>query len=155
MLESAQSLASGRAPDASGLLNLALQRQQSDQPSAPAQQLAGRVRGGNGGGAGINELFYDPLGAIKHGQRIAPIGGHRDHVHVALGSLAAQLAAERQARAMGLHVGEEQDSDFHNVHVSDSYHNKNFKGTKFRQAADVSGSAARMAAYFRWVQRNR
>lgn len=29
------------------------------------------------------ELFYDPKGAIKNGQRIPPIGGHSDHVHVA------------------------------------------------------------------------
>lgn len=29
------------------------------------------------------ELFYDPIGAIKNGNRIPPIGGHSDHVHVA------------------------------------------------------------------------
>lgn len=29
------------------------------------------------------ELFYDPKGAIKNGQRIPLIGGHADHVHVA------------------------------------------------------------------------
>lgn len=29
------------------------------------------------------ELFYDPQGGIKHGNNIGPIGGHRDHVHVA------------------------------------------------------------------------
>jgi len=29
------------------------------------------------------ELFYDPLGGIKHGQQIGAIGGHSDHVHVA------------------------------------------------------------------------
>ena len=29
------------------------------------------------------ELFYDPLGAIKHGAPIPPIGGHTDHVHIA------------------------------------------------------------------------
>lgn len=29
------------------------------------------------------ELFYDPLGGIKYGQEIGPIGGHSDHVHVA------------------------------------------------------------------------
>jgi hypothetical protein len=29
------------------------------------------------------ELFYDPLGGIKHGQQIGAIGGHGDHVHVA------------------------------------------------------------------------
>jgi hypothetical protein len=29
------------------------------------------------------ELFYDPSGGIKHGRSIGPIGGHRDHVHIA------------------------------------------------------------------------
>ena len=29
------------------------------------------------------ELFYDPLGAIKNGAPIPPIGGHVDHVHIA------------------------------------------------------------------------
>ena len=29
------------------------------------------------------ELFYDPAGGIKHGRNIGPIGGHRDHVHIA------------------------------------------------------------------------
>jgi hypothetical protein len=29
------------------------------------------------------ELFYDPQGGMKHGRNIGPIGGHRDHVHVA------------------------------------------------------------------------
>ena len=35
--------------------------------------------------AGTNptELFYDPSGGIKHGRSIGPIGGHRDHVHIA------------------------------------------------------------------------
>jgi hypothetical protein len=29
------------------------------------------------------ELFYDPMGGIKHGRNIGPIGGHGNHVHVA------------------------------------------------------------------------
>jgi len=29
------------------------------------------------------ELFYDPMGGIKHGRQIGAIGGHRNHVHVA------------------------------------------------------------------------
>lgn len=35
-------------------------------------------------GQSPKELFYDPRGAIKNGQAIAPIGGHSDHVHLAL-----------------------------------------------------------------------
>ena len=29
------------------------------------------------------ELFYDPMGGIKHGRNIGAIGGHGNHVHVA------------------------------------------------------------------------
>jgi hypothetical protein len=29
------------------------------------------------------ELFYDPMGGMKHGRNIGAIGGHRNHVHVA------------------------------------------------------------------------
>lgn len=34
-------------------------------------------------GKGVRELFYDPEGAYDNGRRIPPIGGHRDHVHIA------------------------------------------------------------------------
>jgi uncharacterized membrane protein len=34
-------------------------------------------------GTAPTELFYDPLGGIKHGQSIGAIGGHMDHVHIA------------------------------------------------------------------------
>lgn len=35
--------------------------------------------------AGTNptELFYDPIGGMKHGRNIGPIGGHSNHVHLA------------------------------------------------------------------------
>jgi hypothetical protein len=29
------------------------------------------------------ELFYDPMGGMKRGRNIGPIGGHANHVHVA------------------------------------------------------------------------
>ena len=29
------------------------------------------------------ELFYDPVGGVKHGKDIGAIGGHSDHVHIA------------------------------------------------------------------------
>lgn len=29
------------------------------------------------------ELFYDPMGGMKHGRNIGAIGGHGNHVHVA------------------------------------------------------------------------
>ncbi len=36
-------------------------------------------------GPGISELFYDPGVSIKDGSRTSSIGGHSDHVHVAVG----------------------------------------------------------------------
>lgn len=35
-------------------------------------------------GSHLLELFYDPLGAVKNGARIPAVGGHSDHVHIAL-----------------------------------------------------------------------
>lgn len=29
------------------------------------------------------ELFYDPMGGIKHGRQVGAIGGHGTHVHLA------------------------------------------------------------------------
>lgn len=34
-------------------------------------------------GTNPSELFYDPMGGMKHGRNIGAIGGHGDHVHVA------------------------------------------------------------------------
>lgn len=35
-------------------------------------------------GTSPRELYYDPLGGIKDGQQIGAIGGHSDHVHLAM-----------------------------------------------------------------------
>jgi hypothetical protein len=102
----------------------------------------------------IRELFYDPLGGIKNGHEIGAIGHHETHDHVAMATLAAQLAVEQHARQMGMHVGEEQNADVHPVHVHDSYHYRNFPHSRYREAADVSGSPAQMAAFYRWVKAN-
>ncbi len=32
---------------------------------------------------GPTELFYDPMGGIKHGRNVGSIGGHGTHVHLA------------------------------------------------------------------------
>jgi hypothetical protein len=159
MLQQSAATAAGAPPDSSGLVALAMARRQLDaaQQSYGHQPTKGPLvpKGGGAPASGkINELFYDPLGGIKHGKQIGAIGHHTDHVHVALGSLQSQLAAERRARAMGLRVGEEQDSDFHNVHAANSYHNRDFPGTHFRQAADVSGAPQSMAAFYKWIASN-
>jgi hypothetical protein len=52
--------------------------------SGPTPQMAAYYRAiKRRYGSNITELFYDPLGGIKHGQEIGAIGGHSDHVHVA------------------------------------------------------------------------
>jgi hypothetical protein len=160
LLESSNELAAGHLPDSNTLLGaLAAQREMASQPSPQAQQVASQVQGiggpRGGGGQGINELFYDPLGAIKNGQAIHAIGGHNDHVHVSLKSEAAQRAAIAQAQRMGLHVGQDTDRNVTQVHVSDSYHYRHYrKGDPLRMAADVSGDAGKMSAFYRWVARN-
>lgn len=104
---------------------------------------------------GINELFYDPLGGVKYGKQVGAIGHHSDHVHFSLADEAAQKRALAMARRMGLHVGEESDSDVHPVHVQNSFHYRHYrKGDPLRQAADVSGDPRRMAAFYRWVQKH-
>lgn len=42
-------------------------------------------------GAGVTELFYDPGISIKEGQPIGGIGGHGDHVHVAVAQPGAKF----------------------------------------------------------------
>lgn len=53
--------------------------------SGPTPQMAAFFRTAERAFAGhILELFYDPEGAVKNNQRIPPIGGHSDHVHIAI-----------------------------------------------------------------------
>lgn len=123
-------------------------------PVKPRGAAAGATAVGRASGK-INELFYDPLGAIKNGQHIGAIGGHDDHVHFSLGAAGAQARAIQQARRMGLHVGENLDSNVHRVHVSDSFHYRKYnKKSPLRMAADVSGDPRAMAAFFKWVAAN-
>jgi hypothetical protein len=160
LLQTSNELAAGHMPDSNSMIEaLVAQRELASQPSPQSQQVAAQVQGIGGprghGSRGINELFYDPLGAIKNGQGISPVGGHNDHVHVSLSTEAAQRAAITQAQRMGLHVGEDVDGNVHPVHVSGSWHYKHYrKGDPLRMAADVSGNARQMAAFYRWVARN-
>jgi hypothetical protein len=64
------------------------------------------------------------------------------------------LNAESEARQLGLRVGQEQNADVTRVHAPHSYHYRNFPGSKYRQAADVSGNPARMAQFYKWVAKN-
>jgi hypothetical protein len=55
----------------------------TDISGSPAQMAAYYRFAKRNYGKSLTELFYDPLGAIKFGKPIAPVGGHRDHVHIA------------------------------------------------------------------------
>jgi hypothetical protein len=53
--------------------------------SSPTPQMAAFYNAAKRIFAGrLLELFYDPLGGIKDNQEIGQIGGHSDHVHIAL-----------------------------------------------------------------------
>lgn len=117
---------------------------------APAKSSSSKAAGGAKVLQGrkpqeLRELFYDPLGGVKHGQKIAAIGGHGGHVHVAAGPKQV-VAIGKLAQKMGLNVGENpQFGGVAPVHTDGSYHYK-------QQAIDVSGSAATMAAFYKRVQ---
>lgn len=95
----------------------------------------------------IIELFYDPQGGWKYGKQIGAIGGHGDHVHVAADRSRVEYLG-RLARRMGLNVGEQDKFGGRpsGGHAPNSWH---YKG----MAIDVSGSAARMAAFAKLVRR--
>jgi hypothetical protein len=126
-------------------------------PAAAPPSMPSSIPGSTKRGE-LRELFYDPLGALKNGQRIPAIGGHRDHVHIATGSVGSMVAAISHAEQMGMRVGENLlVGPVHRVHVTDSNHYKllgTYRGHKVSGAADISGTPAQMAAYFRWAAKN-
>jgi hypothetical protein len=56
----------------------------ADVAGTPAQMAAFYRAALGRYGSHLLELFYDPIGAIKNGKSIPAIGGHSDHVHIAL-----------------------------------------------------------------------
>lgn len=102
---------------------------------------------GSGKPSQIYELFHDPQGGWKNGQRIPAIGGHGGHVHVAAEKRRVEYLG-RIARRMGLNVGEQDKFGGRpsGGHAPNSWH---YKG----MAIDVSGDARKMAAFTRLVRR--
>lgn len=93
----------------------------------------------------VYELFYDPLGGIKHGREIGAIGKHGDHVHFASDPVTV-VQIGKLAQRLGLHVGENPSfGGVDPVHVPNSFHYK-------REAIDVSGSPQLMARFYRLVK---
>ena len=138
-------------PDA--LSTLAASAQATVAPAAtggvkvPAKKVKKSSPGG-GSAKSVYELFYDPQGGWKFGGRIAAIGDHSDHVHVAADRRRV-IYIGRQAQKMGLRVSEQSafsGSRPTGGHAPNSYHYKD-------EAIDVSGSADKMAAFARWVRR--
>jgi len=116
---------------------------------SPSQPL-----GGPGGYGVPAELFYDPLGAIKYGKRIAPIGGHSDHLHFAYNNPQQVLRALALARRLGLRVSENPYVDpVDPVHVKNSFHYRTFpgryNGRRLGEAVDVSGKPQVMARLYK------
>jgi hypothetical protein len=114
---------------------------------SPVQPLP--LPGGGTGGFNPAELFYDPLGAFKNGQKIAPIGGHSDHVHAAFQNAQQVRRAIALARQLGLRVSENPLVDqVDPVHTKGSYHYRRL-APGVGAAIDVSGNPARMASFYR------
>jgi hypothetical protein len=114
---------------------------------SPVQPIAAPT--GMGGGFNPAELFYDPMGAYKNGQRIAPIGGHGKHIHAAFTQANQMRRAIALAQRLGLAVRENPAVDpVDPVHTKNSYHYRSL-GPKLGQAIDVSGQPAKMAAFYR------
>lgn len=136
-----------------------------------AQQQGGRyakgtVRVPQGGGEGLMELFYDPIGgwdkprgAKGKPHSIGAIGDHEDHVHVG-GDPRVMLQLGRVARQMGLTLRENPLWDpVDPVHTKGSLHysSKKIRTRKGRKqvgmAIDISGNPQLMAAFTRRVMR--
>ena len=141
--------ANRQRPDALTTLLSSAQAPVSEGVVAPVTKVKAAPRKkSNASPKSVYELFYDPQGGWKFGGRIAAIGDHSDHVHVAADRRRV-IYIGRQAQKMGLRVSEQSafsGSRPTGGHAPNSYHYKD-------EAIDVSGSADKMAAFARWVRR--
>lgn len=130
----------------------------SPPPGRPASHFAGTSSRAPRGA--LAEAFYDPIGQWDSGRfSTRGIGGHSDHVHLSVTNPQAMIAAIAQAQKLGLAARENPYVDkVDPVHVRGSFHYRTFpgkyNGRSLGEGVDVSGDAARMAAYFRWALAN-
>lgn len=89
----------------------------------------------------VNELFFDKGVNLDRGKPTKPIGGHGDHVHVAVNNKADLAPLKELARKMGLRAGGDKDKS---GHTPGSFH---YSG----RAIDVSGDPKKMAEFNRRV----
>lgn len=116
-------------------------------PGTPAPFQTLPARQGQTGGGSIVELLHEGVGGPTHSTG--------EHIHVALSSPQAELAAIQEAQRRGLSVRENPYTDpVDPVHTRNSYHYRTFPGRyggkQLGQAADVSGPG--MSAYEAWVR---
>lgn len=124
-------------------------RQPTEAPSFAGPAVRGEDPRGKTPGS-LTELFYDPLGGIKNGREIGPVGGHTGHVHVGFSDERMRYAALQLARRLGLTIREDGVYDrVDPVHAEGSHHYETFPGGRKARAADVSGPSAQMASYYR------
>ena len=100
-------------------------------------QKQGKQRSSN---TKMRELFYDPGVNLDDGKKVAPIGGHADHVHFAHEDPEVLKAAQGLAKRMGLTI----TSTTGGKHAPGSFH---YVG----KAIDVGGPAKQLAAYNRRI----
>jgi hypothetical protein len=107
-------------------------------------KTAPTTQGSQYAGEQVREVFYDPEGSWDEGKFSGPIGGHSDHIHVGASSIAMRKYLQR--------IAEEQfnltiTSTTGGTHVTGSLH---YLGLAF----DASGTAANMAAFYRYIIAN-
>lgn len=119
-------------------------------PAAATQAQAGpsRKASAKAGKGTLRELFYDPGISIDDGKRTGAIGGHSDHVHVAVDNDADRKLVLRLAKRYGVQV----TSTGGGNHTEGSFHYKRTKRGKSR-AIDFAGDPAAMLAFDKAVAR--
>jgi hypothetical protein len=129
LLQNSLNMAAGKPFDISGMMAAA----QQDKAEA-ANTMHGMDPGGTDPA--------DPRVKMEPGSGYRGPGGAKE-----------MLDAIRQARKMGLRVGENDAvGEVHSVHVPSSYHYQDYKGTRVSRASDISGSPQQMAAFYKMAR---
>jgi hypothetical protein len=135
------------APDPADFTKTTQDFRPGQAPIASGRVDTAGQKSGTGKGR-LRELFYDPGVNIDEDRRTKAIGGHSDHVHVALSDPKDREWAEKLARQMGLTV----TSEGGGKHTEGSFHYQTLKGGE-SAALDVGGDPQKMLAYDRLVAR--
>lgn len=133
MLEMATGVAAAQdipaTPGTPGKPGVRAPRSKADNPDIPNKRPS------------VNELFFDKGVNLDRGKPTRPIGGHEDHVHVAVNKREDLGPLKELAKNMGLRAGGDKDKS---GHTPGSFH---YSG----KAIDVSGDPKKMAEFNRKV----